>query len=138
MSDADHKTVVFRAPRLLAVKEVATNAIERGQRVTPVDRRVVVFHIATRLKLMRAGGEIGARHLLACDVLAPMQYRRPNLSENVLKAIAARRPVVTNNFGYSHMIVTRFNAGWSCACCAAAIACPSSPGTNASPQPTTR
>jgi len=48
------------------------------------------------------------------DVAAILHYKRPNLSENLLKAIAARRPVITNNYGYTGMIVERFGVGWSC------------------------
>lgn len=50
----------------------------------------------------------------ALDVAAILQYKRPNLSCNLLQAIAARRPVITNNYGYTGMIAERFDVGWSC------------------------
>ncbi|MBH8565585.1 glycosyltransferase [Nostoc sp. CENA67] len=50
----------------------------------------------------------------ALDVTAVVQYKRPNLSENILKAIAAQRPVIADNYGHTGMIIERFGVGWSC------------------------
>ena len=47
----------------------------------------------------------------ALDVAAVLQYRRPNLSANLLKAIAAQRPVLVDDFGYTGMMVKRFGVG---------------------------
>jgi glycosyltransferase involved in cell wall biosynthesis len=50
----------------------------------------------------------------ALDVVSLLYYERSNLSANLLKAISAKRPVVVNDFGYTGMMVKRFDVGWSC------------------------
>lgn len=50
----------------------------------------------------------------ALDVVSIPYYNQPNLSENLLKAIATGRPVIANDFGYTKMIVQRFDVGWLC------------------------
>jgi len=50
----------------------------------------------------------------ALDVVSIPYYNQPNLSENLLKAIATGRPVMANDFGYTKMIVQRFDVGWLC------------------------
>jgi glycosyltransferase involved in cell wall biosynthesis len=50
----------------------------------------------------------------ALDVVAVVQYRRANLSENLLKAIAAGRPAIVDRYGYTGMVVERFQAGYAC------------------------
>jgi glycosyltransferase involved in cell wall biosynthesis len=50
----------------------------------------------------------------ALDVVAVLQYRRPNLSANMLKAIAARRPVIVDDYGYTGLIARRFKVGVAC------------------------
>ena len=50
----------------------------------------------------------------ALDIASILYYKKPNLSANLLKALAAQRPVIANNFGYTGMIVRRFDVGWSC------------------------
>jgi len=49
----------------------------------------------------------------ALDVAAVLQYRRPNLSANLLKAVVARRPVIVDRFGYTGMLTEHFGIGWS-------------------------
>jgi len=48
------------------------------------------------------------------DIVSIMYYKQNNLSANLLKSIAMHRPVIVNKFGYTDMIVNRFNTGWSC------------------------
>jgi glycosyltransferase involved in cell wall biosynthesis len=50
----------------------------------------------------------------AIDVVSLLYYKRANLSANLLKAISAQRPVIANDFGYTGMMVKRFDAGWAC------------------------
>jgi glycosyltransferase involved in cell wall biosynthesis len=50
----------------------------------------------------------------ALDVVAILYYRRPNLSANLLKAIATKRPAIVDNYGYTRMMVERFKVGWAC------------------------
>lgn len=49
----------------------------------------------------------------ALDVAAILQYRRPNLSANLLKAVVAHRPVLVDRFGYTGMMAERFGIGWT-------------------------
>lgn len=50
----------------------------------------------------------------ALDVVAVVQYQRSNLSANLLKAIAAGRPAIVDRYGYTGMLVERFQAGYAC------------------------
>jgi glycosyltransferase involved in cell wall biosynthesis len=50
----------------------------------------------------------------ALDAVAVVQYRRANLSANLLKAIAAGRPAIVDRYGYTGMVVERFQAGYAC------------------------
>lgn len=50
----------------------------------------------------------------ALDIVSTVYERTACLSTNFLKAIAARRPVIADSFGYTGMIVKNFDVGWSC------------------------
>jgi glycosyltransferase involved in cell wall biosynthesis len=50
----------------------------------------------------------------ALDLIAILQYRRPNLSANLLKAVAAKRPVLVDDYGYTGLITKRFQVGHVC------------------------
>lgn len=50
----------------------------------------------------------------ALDVAAVLSYPRPGLSANLLKAVAARRPVLVDRFGYTGMMIQRFAIGHDC------------------------
>jgi glycosyltransferase involved in cell wall biosynthesis len=50
----------------------------------------------------------------ALDVVSVLHYPRPSLSANLLKAIAANRPVVVDAFGYAGMMANRFRIGQAC------------------------
>lgn len=50
----------------------------------------------------------------ALDVVAVVQYQRSNLSANLLKAIAAGRPAIVDRYGYTGMLVERFQVGRAC------------------------
>lgn len=50
----------------------------------------------------------------ALDVAAVLAYPRPGLSANLLKAVAARRPVLVDRFGYTGTMVRRFAIGHDC------------------------
>jgi glycosyltransferase involved in cell wall biosynthesis len=50
----------------------------------------------------------------ALDVVAVVQYQRANLSANLLKAIAAGRPAIVDRYGYTGMVIERFQAGYAC------------------------
>ena len=50
----------------------------------------------------------------AVDVHALLQYRRMNLSANLLKAVAYGKPILVDNCGYTGMMVNRFDLGVAC------------------------
>lgn len=50
----------------------------------------------------------------AVDLHAVLQYRRMNLSANVLKCVAAGKPYVSDRHGYTAMVAERFGAGVVC------------------------
>lgn len=50
----------------------------------------------------------------ALDAVSLLYYKRANLSANLLKAVAVQRPAIANDFGYTGMMVKRFDIGWSC------------------------
>jgi glycosyltransferase involved in cell wall biosynthesis len=50
----------------------------------------------------------------ALDVVTILSYKRPNLSANLLKAIACKRPIVADDYGYTGFMVKEFNIGYSC------------------------
>jgi glycosyltransferase involved in cell wall biosynthesis len=50
----------------------------------------------------------------ALDAVAILYYRHPNLSANLLQAFALKRPIITNAFGYSGMMINKFDFGWAC------------------------
>jgi len=50
----------------------------------------------------------------ALDIVATIYYKKNNLSANLLKSVISQRPVIVNNFGYTGMMVKRFNNGWAC------------------------
>lgn len=50
----------------------------------------------------------------AIDVAAVLQYSRPGLSCNLLKAITAHRPVLVDEYGYTGMLTRRFQLGQTC------------------------
>jgi glycosyltransferase involved in cell wall biosynthesis len=62
--------------------------------------------------------ELSADELLwgyaAMDVLAILQYRRFNLSANVLKAVSFGKPIVVDAVGHAAMVAERFGAGFTC------------------------
>ncbi|MDP1025958.1 hypothetical protein Q5H91_01920 [Sphingomonas sp. KR1UV-12] len=49
--------------------------------------------------------------LCALDVVAPLHYRRAELSANVLKAVAVRRPIFADCFGYTGWLIDKFALG---------------------------
>ncbi|MBC7881131.1 MAG: glycosyltransferase [Anaerolineae bacterium] len=50
----------------------------------------------------------------ALDAVSLLYYKRANLSANLLKAVSAQRPAIANDYGYTGMMVKRFDIGWSC------------------------
>ena len=50
----------------------------------------------------------------AIDVHALLQYRRMNLSANLLKAATYHKPVIVDDCGYTGMMAKRFNLGITC------------------------
>ena len=50
----------------------------------------------------------------AIDAQALLQYRRINLSANLLKAVAYGKPILVDNYGYTGMMTNRFGLGSSC------------------------
>lgn len=50
----------------------------------------------------------------ALDVVTLLQYRRMNLSANLLKAVAYDKPIVADDCGYTGMMVKRFKLGYLC------------------------
>lgn len=50
----------------------------------------------------------------AIDVSLVLQYRRANLSANLLKAMMNDRPIVADGFGYTGMMIKRFQLGFTC------------------------
>ncbi len=50
----------------------------------------------------------------AIDIHALLQYRRMNLSANLLKAVVARRMIIADECGYTGMMLKRFNLGEIC------------------------
>lgn len=50
----------------------------------------------------------------AVDVHAVLQYRRVNLSANVLKAVSFGKLVVVDDHGHTGMVANRFSAGLTC------------------------
>jgi hypothetical protein len=51
---------------------------------------------------------------MAIDVHALLQYRRMNLSANLLKAAVNKKMIIVDNCGYTGMMVRRFNLGFTC------------------------
>lgn len=52
---------------------------------------------------------------VAMDVISILQYRRANLSANLLKAMMHDKPILADDFGYTGMMLKRFNLGYLCA-----------------------
>jgi glycosyltransferase involved in cell wall biosynthesis len=50
----------------------------------------------------------------AVDVIGRTTLSFAGLSSILLKGIAAGRPILANDFGWSRMIIKRFQVGWSC------------------------
>ncbi len=50
----------------------------------------------------------------AMDVLLILQYRRANLSANLLKAMMYDKPIIADAFGYTGMMLSRFKLGYKC------------------------
>lgn len=50
----------------------------------------------------------------AIDAQTILQYRRMNLSANLLKAVAYGRPILVDNYGYTGMMADRFGIGNTC------------------------
>lgn len=50
----------------------------------------------------------------AIDVQALLQYRRMNLSANLLKAVAYGKPILVDSYGYTGMMADRFGIGSTC------------------------
>ncbi len=50
----------------------------------------------------------------AMDVLLVLQYRRANLSANLLKAMMYDKPIIADDFGYTGMMLSRFKLGRAC------------------------
>lgn len=50
----------------------------------------------------------------AIDAQALLQYRRANLSANLLKAVAYGKPILVDNYGYTGMMANRFKLGCTC------------------------
>ncbi|MBX9675450.1 MAG: glycosyltransferase [Methylotenera sp.] len=50
----------------------------------------------------------------AIDVQALLQYRRMNLSANLLKAVAYGKPILVDRYGYTGMMADRFGIGSTC------------------------
>jgi hypothetical protein len=61
----DDELVVLGAASLLAVEEVAADAIERVEGVAPVERTLVALQVTARRELAGAGVEVRMRHLRA-------------------------------------------------------------------------
>lgn len=53
-------------------------------------------------------------YMSACDVIAPLHYPRTELSANFLNAMALRRPVLVDSFGYTGLMTELFDAGVAC------------------------
>jgi len=50
----------------------------------------------------------------AIDVITVLQYRRFNLSANLLKAVSYDKPIVADDCGYTGMMTKRFQLGYLC------------------------
>lgn len=50
----------------------------------------------------------------AIDLHTILQYRRANLSANLLKAASYGKPIIVDNFGYTGMMANRFKLGYTC------------------------
>lgn len=50
----------------------------------------------------------------AMDILLILQYRRANLSANLLKAMMYDKPIIADAFGYTGMMLSRFKLGYKC------------------------
>ena len=50
----------------------------------------------------------------ALDLHSVLQYRRFNLSANVLKCVASGKPFVCDDIGFASMVARRFDAGLTC------------------------
>ena len=81
--------------------------IERDFADLQRDQRLIVLDRYLTESELNAG-------LCALDVAALTYYPRPNLSANLLEAVAAHRPVIADSSGYTGMAVKRFDLGWSC------------------------
>jgi glycosyltransferase involved in cell wall biosynthesis len=55
-----------------------------------------------------------ANGFAALDVCTVLQYRRVNLSANVLKAVAFAKPIIVDGYGFAAMVANRFDAGVTC------------------------
>jgi glycosyltransferase involved in cell wall biosynthesis len=72
-----------------------------------VDKRLILIDRYLEFNELNLG-------FCALDAVSLLYYQRSNLSANLLKAISAKRPVIVNDFGYTGMMVKRFDVGWSC------------------------
>lgn len=50
----------------------------------------------------------------AMDIIALLQYKRANLSANLLKAMVYDKPLIADDFGYTGMMLKRFSLGYPC------------------------
>lgn len=50
----------------------------------------------------------------AMDIVFVLQYRRANLSANLLKAMMYDKPIIADDFGYTGMMLSRFKLGHGC------------------------
>jgi glycosyltransferase involved in cell wall biosynthesis len=50
----------------------------------------------------------------ASDVISILQYRRLNLSANLLKAVSYDKPIIVDDCGYTGMMTKRFKLGYLC------------------------
>jgi glycosyltransferase involved in cell wall biosynthesis len=50
----------------------------------------------------------------ASDVISILQYRRLNLSANLLKAVSYDKPIIADDCGYTGMMTKRFKLGYLC------------------------
>ncbi len=50
----------------------------------------------------------------AIDVVTLLQYKRANLSANLIKAMIHDKPIIADDYGYTGMMMRRFKLGYAC------------------------
>ncbi len=118
----DHRVAI---PEILkAFSDATSNPTDRlllAGKMLPEYRKIIEENFVSLLdedRLILMDRYLSAEELnlgyCALDIVTTVYYKKNNLSANLLKSVISQRPVIVNNFGYTGMMIKRFNNGWAC------------------------